>query len=193
MDFLKIKIKEFLGSLNIVINYIITDILKRPRSFKIGVFSIFLVVSFLAVIQAGLSLTPIIFIKLAENQASDIDLMMTPIPVESDPSASNTSEDTVMIRALNTSQVQQSLEGIYELKGIVPRWILPIKITNNQDKNRSYQAIGLVLDSYQERIIGVGRNLDVKDLKKDECWISENVGRLLNITGIHSFIYLYIL
>jgi hypothetical protein len=183
MDFIKIRTKEFLGSINIIFSYIITDILKRPRSFKIGVFSIFLVVSFLTVLQAGLSITPLIFIKLAESQAGDIDLILTPATIQDDPRSMNAPSEDVIIRALNTSEITKKLEDIYEIRGIVPRWIIPIKVANDLDQNKSYQAIGLIIDSAKEEFIGVGRNLDAQVLKQDECWISENIGRLLSING----------
>lgn len=37
----------------IILQYIISDITKRPRSFKIGLFTIYLVVTFLALLESA--------------------------------------------------------------------------------------------------------------------------------------------
>lgn len=46
----------------IIIHYTEKDIKKRPRSFKIGIFTIFLVVGFLTLLKATLILSPYIFL-----------------------------------------------------------------------------------------------------------------------------------
>jgi len=43
---------SFLGHFKAIIIYIIEDIKKKPRSFKIGIFTIFLVIGFLSAIQS---------------------------------------------------------------------------------------------------------------------------------------------
>ena len=47
-----------------VMNYIYSDILKRTRSFKIGVFTIFMVVSFIMMLKALVDIAPIAFLKV---------------------------------------------------------------------------------------------------------------------------------
>ena len=47
-----------------VMNYIYSDIVKRTRSFKIGVFTIFMVVSFIMMLKALVDVAPIAFLKV---------------------------------------------------------------------------------------------------------------------------------
>lgn len=47
-----------------VINYITSDIKKKKRSFRIGVFTIFLVVSFIMMLKALVDIAPIAFLKV---------------------------------------------------------------------------------------------------------------------------------
>jgi len=183
METLKAQLLEFKGTLKIILNYVITDIQKRPRSFKIGVFSVFIVVTFLTILQAGLSITPIIFIKLAENQAGDVDLMFTPIAAENDTRVAGAGSDTTIFRFLNLTDMEEKLKDVDVIDAIVPRWALPVQVANPDNEARSYRSIGLILDSRQERLKGVGRNLDAEDLGKDECWIAKNIERLLDIQG----------
>ena len=61
------------------VNYIKEDIKKKPRSFKIGFFTIFLVVSFLTLLTNIVSLSPVIFLRIAEDSMGDADILMTPI------------------------------------------------------------------------------------------------------------------
>ena len=75
---------SFLGTLNIIFRYLLTDIKKKPRSFKIGVFSIFLVVGFVALMQSVIQLSSVVFLKIAEGQTGDADLILTPTSAEND-------------------------------------------------------------------------------------------------------------
>ena len=47
-----------------VINYIISDIHKKKRSFRIGVFTIFLVVTFIMMLKSLVDIAPIAFLKV---------------------------------------------------------------------------------------------------------------------------------
>lgn len=44
------KGQSWKGTAKIILQYLLNDIRKKPRSFKIGIFSIFLVIGFLAAI-----------------------------------------------------------------------------------------------------------------------------------------------
>ncbi len=61
-----------------LLKFVLQDVWKRPKEFKIGILTIFMVVGFLTVLNAGNELTPIIFIKLAENNIGDADFMVIP-------------------------------------------------------------------------------------------------------------------
>ena len=58
----------FKGSLyqtfRIVMNYIVSDVHKKKRSFRIGVFTIFLVVTFIMMLKALVDVAPIAFLKV---------------------------------------------------------------------------------------------------------------------------------
>ena len=72
------KYNNWYSNLIVTINYLKSDLIKKQRAFKIGLISIFLVVFFLTLLLNAIELCSCIFIKLSEEQASEIDLIFTP-------------------------------------------------------------------------------------------------------------------
>jgi hypothetical protein len=64
--------------MKVVFNYLKSDIVKRQRSFKIGLITLFLVILFTALLINITGLTPLIFLRLAENSAGETDIIMIP-------------------------------------------------------------------------------------------------------------------
>ncbi len=183
---LQFKFKEIVGALSILLNYIITDIDKRPRTFKIGVFSVFLVVTFLVVLQSALHMTPIVFLRLAENQSGQYDFTLQPVAAVNDTrlDSSNADAGETFFRGLNFTQLQYQLADVSEISALAPRWILPVSVSNPKTPETSYQVLALVLDSKLEREVGFGSNIDLKDLGEKECWITESIAALTELNGI---------
>jgi hypothetical protein len=75
-----IKSHGFFSSLKIVIFYLISDLKKRQRSFKIGFMTILIVVGFLTFLQSAIQLAPLMFLKMAENTMGAVDILLTPLP-----------------------------------------------------------------------------------------------------------------
>jgi hypothetical protein len=55
------------------LNYITSDIIKKKRSFLIGVFSIYLVVSFITFLKSVIDISPIVFLNVGQEQAGIFD------------------------------------------------------------------------------------------------------------------------
>ena len=55
------------------LNYITSDIIKKKRSFFIGVFSIYLVVSFITFLKSVIDISPIVFLNVGQEQAGIFD------------------------------------------------------------------------------------------------------------------------
>ncbi len=65
------------ASIKTSISFIINDIRKRDREFKIGLISVFLVVSFVSLLSAFLNSTPSLFFMVAQANSGDFDIIMT--------------------------------------------------------------------------------------------------------------------
>jgi len=170
---LKQRLKEILDTLKIFFKFLITDIQRKPRTFTIGLTSIFLVVGFLVLLSSLLDITPIIFMKLAEDQNGQFDLTFTP----------TSDGDNTTINALNLTDFQNKLQNSSVAQTIVPRWIVPVNVSE-------YRAYGIVLDSSKEKTQGVGDRLDVPNLGPLECWISKSLAELTNLDGQSNFLFL---
>lgn len=68
-----------LRNLQVVTNYLKSDLIKKQRSFKIGLLTIFLVVLFVSLLMNFIFISPIIFLKLSENEIGEADIMITPL------------------------------------------------------------------------------------------------------------------
>lgn len=68
---------QSLGStLRTVFNFIKSDTQKKQRSFRIGVFTIFLVVTFLVMLKSLVDVAPIAFLKVGQDQAGLFDIQL---------------------------------------------------------------------------------------------------------------------
>ena len=76
-DFLLTKI-SCIDYLLILLNYLISDLKKKQRTFKIGLASVCLVVSFLVLLQSAISISGLMFIKLSESNVGEADIIISP-------------------------------------------------------------------------------------------------------------------
>ena len=183
----KTIIKEFYGSsligmFLIIITYISTDIQKKPRAFKIGLFSIFIVVGFLVLMQSALQLSPLVFLKISENQIGDADLILFPIPLDNDSriqDSSFNSNPLNSIRLLDGPYLEGLCDKMPELMGCSPRWILFGDAYN--DNNEKLRVFVLAFDYEKEKSIGLGRNLIAPAISGNESYLTESTVKSLNL------------
>ena len=69
---------DFKSTFIVVFNYLKSDLIKNQRTFKIGLVTIFLVVLFTSLFINTINLSSLIFLRLAENQVGETDLIMIP-------------------------------------------------------------------------------------------------------------------
>ncbi|KRX08929.1 hypothetical protein PPERSA_09033 [Pseudocohnilembus persalinus] len=193
-----------LGLFKILLNYIINDIQKKPRSFKIGIFTIFLVIGFTSAVQSIFQLSPIIFLTISENTAGDADMYILPDLGQVYTSNSNTninnnfnsnnnsqnSENSINFKLLNQTKINEVCEKMDQIEGCSPRWLIFGDLWNpkdfyadtaNQNNFLHFSSYIVAGDLKKERSIGVGRRLDVGLLQKNEAYISESTATGLGL------------
>ena len=185
-------ISSIIGTLQIILTYILTDIRKKPQSFKIGVFSIFIVVAFLIVLQSAKQLTPALFIRLSEGQAGDSDMILRSIALENDTRLTNESyfsNPFNKIRLLDGVNIEKICDSLEEVEGCSARWMM---IGKTIKKNHSIKTFVIILDSQKEKSIGLGRNSHANSerLGENECALTESTMRALNIEDDYGGFYL---
>ena len=182
------------GTFKIIITYLFQDIKKKPRSFKIGILTIFIVVGFLTLLQSALQLTPLIFLKISEDQVGDADIIFSPISAANSTSGSSS---TIPIRLLNGTKMENYCEKVEGISGCSPRWIFFGDVKKFKGNNQTVRCYLLVIDSVKERSAGLGRNLHVNNLGKNESYLTSSTiqslgielekGYLFNLLKFHLF------
>jgi len=60
-----------------IFNYIKSDIRKKTKAFRIGVVTIFIVVSFITMLKSLIDVAPIAYLKVGQDQAGAFDFTIT--------------------------------------------------------------------------------------------------------------------
>eukprot|EP00357_Protocruzia_adherens_P031584 CAMPEP_0114984976 /NCGR_PEP_ID=MMETSP0216-20121206/7590_1 /TAXON_ID=223996 /ORGANISM="Protocruzia adherens, Strain Boccale" /LENGTH=1353 /DNA_ID=CAMNT_0002347201 /DNA_START=273 /DNA_END=4334 /DNA_ORIENTATION=+ len=174
------------GSLKIVSQYLLSDIQKRQRSYRVGVFTVFIVVTFIILIQNALESSPYIFLRIAENEASEADFIMFPLSAANDTSLADGNEPGNVldrIRLLNYPEVHEQTKHLSDIEGSSPRWYFFGTLTNADDLDKSTSAYIVAGDSKMENEIGLGRKLDKRILGPREAYVSSSALRVLDINA----------
>ena len=74
----EIKEPSFKDSMKIILYYLFADLKKKQRSFRIGLITVMLVTACITIFTSGLVISPLIFMKLAENDVGEADVVLTP-------------------------------------------------------------------------------------------------------------------
>ena len=158
-----------------------------------GIITIAIVTTFTALLQSAISISPVIFLKLAEDQTSEEDLIVTAEP--SAASATFTLNYTAMLAAhdmLTTSNPDytndprgiqfETIEPVRLVRGLAPRWPLPAYARKTPPLGEPsaiapplVTTFALALDSEQEESIGLGRAWNRRALGRSECYASKSV------------------
>lgn len=162
-----------------ILAYIRKDIKKKARSFRIGVFTVFLVVSFITALKSLIDVAPIAFLKVAQDQAGAIDVkMVSDIDKQiqdgdlnyyrldhlSNWNRTNTSAlepgkdhfelfgfDMLVFDAFKDKLDPLSEKDVW--KGFSPRWTIPAKLRSNQ---LTTSIILIIMDTAREVQYGIG-------------------------------------
>ena len=198
------KFNNFFNYFKVVFFYLKSDLIKRQRDFKIGLIAIFLVVFFLTLIFNAIQMSSCIFITLSEKQKGEIDLVLTPnsqnIITEKMTNSfnnliynketslySNLTANLNQTNFLNFNEIRKKLSHLTFIEGFSPRWYFfgsaskKYKEKQNSKNSIEFNTNIVILDSSIENDIGIGRNLDLPELKKNECYISETLNNALKV------------
>jgi len=65
------------GDLRVIWNYIVAEQQRKASSLKIGIFTVFLVVMIITMLESIVAVTPILFVKMGQDNAGAIDVKLT--------------------------------------------------------------------------------------------------------------------
>jgi hypothetical protein len=201
--------KQMKGDLETAARYVVTDIRRHKLNFCIGAFTVFLVVMFTTVLRAAIARAPIVFMKLAEDEVGEMDVVITPGGgagnggVSFSPSSgtigtfnANTTNATMTTTPLatmpasvlsagvllNFTEVNSRVGGVSDLVGMAPRWLALARMQRPDNSSINSTAIVLVIDQVRELQIGLGRAFQHAILVGAQTHASGVVLRRLGIT-----------
>lgn len=180
--------RRVLASTSLAWSYTRAASQKDKRGWRIGVATVALVVSFSAVLQAGIATAPVIFLRLAELQAGESDVLLTP-----DASLPGTQTRQVAAAVgtgfLNYTAIAPAIRAHPDLLGSSPRWLAIGSISAKPDMSapgagsststtpsspsRRTNVFVLALDSEEERRIGIGRAWPHRALGEEEAYVTD--------------------
>ncbi|CEM34393.1 unnamed protein product [Vitrella brassicaformis CCMP3155] len=196
------------GNLKITVTYALSQLGRNLRPCRIGVATVFLVVFFTALLQNAIQLSPIIFLKLAENDLGETDLLYTPLqsktvaPVPPHPPApgggggvgpsppmltwgqAGNGTDEMSIQFVDVSYLASELRRKHEkaVRGVVPRWVLQGRVVNARFPSRlNTTAVLLIADTASEDSVAFGRSFQSRPLAQGECYASGSVLRAMGL------------
>jgi hypothetical protein len=157
--------------------YVFAETKRHPRSFGIGVATVFLVVFFVTVLQNAVQSSPIIFFKLSEDTAGCNDYVMSPALASA-----------TAFPLINHTKVNSTEGGVSAVWGSAPRWAVLGQATNPTAAPippattvPSTTVIALLTDAAQERYLQIGRALNLPQMAVSECFASSTIMRQLNL------------
>lgn len=175
----------------VLFNYIVSDISKKPRSYRIGVFTVTITVAFVILIYNILDIAPAIFLKLSEDQVGESDFVFRAkasfnISESADEfmySGLATRESAPVISSffVNTTKMQESVQNSTYYEGLTPRWIFLADLANATNPDLKTPGIVFVIDSRNEINIGLGRDFSKTILGYREAFITHSTLRYLGI------------
>ena len=192
-------IKQYFSNFIVIINYLKSDLIKKQRTFRIGLISIYLVIFFLSILLYAISLFPNIFIRICEEQVGESDFIFLPLLLKSDMLEKKSNfekkiffkeeekSDYLNLKLLDFDDVNKKLQNVSFLKGISPRWMLRGNATH-KNVNKTNWAISnlIILDSDLENKMGMGRKLNLPSLFLNECYVSSSLLKSLK-ADLNSF------
>ena len=187
--------KDMASALNVFVltSYIMSDIQKKPRSYRIGVFTITLTISFVILLYCVLDVLPVVFLKLAQNQAGESDFVYTSqsssnVTYSTDNfmynmEAYGSREDTSDFEfpLINTTEFIQNAENSEDFEGFTARWFGVAEFANTTNSELYTSGLIMVLDTEKEVKLGLGRDFTKTLLGKRQVFMTASTLRYLGI------------
>jgi hypothetical protein len=174
-----------------LLKYIFSDIRKKPRAYKIGIFTVTITVAFVVIIYNILYSAPVVFMKLAEDQVGETDIVFHALDTSKvSEGGDQFAYGTHSKRRLpsyqkwpfvNVTDLQRQTEGSSYYKGFSPRWFGLGNFVNPKDERTEAPGVVVVIDSAQEVKLGLGRHFSKTVIGHKEAIVTRSTLRYLGI------------
>lgn len=202
--------QSFCSLIATIMAYLLSDIRKKKRSFGIGVFTVFLVVSFITTLKSMIDVAPIAMLKVGQDQAGSIDLMMRASDVDyedgdvnsyelhpGDPPNNSTDTGDHVTAFGGSLLVFDSFKAKLDdmnrnggrWRGFSPRWTIPMKIRNPKQTDLITSTMLIVMDTGREAHLAIGPHFSKTVLQESELMVSESAMKFLNVSATRKGVF----
>ena len=144
----------------LVAQHVHINSMKNRKGTAIGITTVFIVVFFIGLLQNILLRSPLIFLRLAETQAGEVDLVISPSTVSIDRLLDIGLRSDIDPRFLyfNANDIDAKLEHNPLILGTSPRWILRGSIASKSGQTDTRIVTNIIVcDLDREEKLGIGR------------------------------------
>lgn len=142
---------------------------RKPFSYRIGIFTVVMVLVFVVVIWSAVTYSNLVFMKLSQNTVGEADLTMVPksasdVYFTGDHYAyptgkglpERTKPEPASLPLINYTHVNELMANESDYAGFAPRWILLTELHNVTDFSKKSGCVTMILNTKLERDIGLG-------------------------------------
>ncbi|BFU20761.1 efflux ABC transporter, permease domain containing protein [Entamoeba histolytica HM-1:IMSS-B] len=145
------------------VHYVLSSFRKNKKSLFVGVFTVFVSVCFLYILQNVVELVPAVFMRISEIQVGEGDILLQP-------------RESIF---LNYTQISEKLDkNCKTCKNNYPRWLMWGSVVNG---NQTVDGILNVYNSELEEKNNIGRGWKYDPLEKDQFVISGGAARKIGL------------
>ena len=167
-------------SLNFIAKYLVESTTKSHdgrRTASIGACSTIIVVFFVSFLVSAIYDSNFLFLKLAENQASEADFILLPRPT-------NASTSPFLNFTAFTDNLRVRKDPLIEVDGgSAARWLAVAELFNTKDTAKKTTATVLIVDTERETKVKMGRlfNNKYRKMGKQEAYFSNTICASLGV------------
>eukprot|EP00906_Rhabdomonas_costata_P027384 RCo038898 len=155
--------------LRFITTYSHADLQKRPSASTVGLTTVIILVFLSSFLLNGMAKVPATFVRLAEKDQGEMDLLLTA-------GSGHTTKPY-----LNFTEVEERLRGVPEVLGCSPRWLLPAMVSNPESPELQAEVLVLLVDTEREQRIGIGRAWPFRPLNQGEMHARDSIFRSLRL------------
>jgi hypothetical protein len=195
MQVVKLAKKDEANFFNLFVltGYIISDMKKKPRSYKIGIFTVTLTITFVILLYSILDILPLVFLKQAQNTVGESDFVYTAFPTLNITQSGDKfmyDETQYSTRAppqnnsqpfINATQLLNLTQGAKDFEGFSPRWMLVTDLANPKKTGTTAPGLVMILDTQKEVKIGLGRDFTKTILGQGQAFVTASILKYLGI------------
>lgn len=191
----KLSRKEQASFFNIFVltSYVLSDMIKKPKAYRIGIFTVTITVTFVILLYSILDILPVVFLKQAQDQVGESDFIYTSVAAENVSQSGDyfmydstyVSErkplSNFSLPVINGTELFSQTQNAEDFEGFTARWYGVANFANVTNPDLYASGLIMVLDTEKEVKIGLGREFTKRLLGESQSFVTHSALKYLGI------------